>query len=107
MLGLKELGMRLLILLLVLSAAVAFGADAPTCLIIRHASTSHQAFVSGASWQYVEGDFPKGMKFRSNIRDNAVRKVKELGGLVFTVPTIYTPADLEDARNQCKTGVAK
>lgn len=98
--------MKLLVLIFGLSIA-AFAGEPPTCLIIRHASTSHQAFVSGASWQYVEGDFPKGIKFRSNIRDNAVRKVKELGGLVFTVPTIYTPADLEDARNQCKLGVAK
>ncbi len=51
-------------------ASFVFAVDPPSCLIIRHASTSRQIFVSGANWQYVEGDFP--------------------------------PADLEDARKQCK-----
>jgi hypothetical protein len=79
----------------------AFGAD-ETCLIIRHASTAHQMLVSGANWQYVEGDFPKEMKWKSNITDRNVRKIKESGGKVVIVPTTYTPADLEDARRQCK-----
>jgi len=83
-------------------ASVAFAVDPPSCLIIRHASTSRQIFVSGANWQYVEGDFPKGMKWKSNVTDRTVRKVKELGGHVITVPNAYTPADLEDARKQCK-----
>jgi hypothetical protein len=89
-----------------LLASGSFAADVP-CVIIRHASTARQAFVSGANWQYVEGDFPKPMKWKSNITDRNVRKIKELGGLVVTVPNVYTPADLEDARNQCKVQAAK
>ena len=93
--------MRRVVLLAILTSA-AFSADKPTCLIIRHATTALQAFVSGANWQYVEGDFPKGMKWKSNVTDRTVRKVKELGGRVITIPNAYSTADLEDARKQCK-----
>jgi hypothetical protein len=89
------------ILLVLVLAASALAEDLPTCLIVRHASAAHQFLVSGANWQYVEGDFPKGMKWKSNITDRTVRKVKEMGGRVVTVPTNYTTADLEDARKQC------
>ena len=92
--------MKPLFLILVLSThALAQGAS--TCLIIRHASTARQVWVSGANWQYVEGTFPKGMKWKSNITHRTVRKVKEMGGRVTTVPNVYTPADLEDARKHC------
>jgi hypothetical protein len=87
---------------LIALASSAIAAD-ETCLIIRHASTARQVFVSGANWQYVEGDFPKGMKWKSNITDRNVRKVKELGGKVVIVPNTYSPTDLEDARHQCKS----
>jgi hypothetical protein len=82
--------------------ALTLGASAQnTCLIIKHASTAHQAFVSGANWQYVEGDFPQGMKWKSNITDRNVRKVKELGGKVITLRPDYALIDLEDARKAC------
>ena len=93
--------MRRVVLILILTST-AFCADKPTYLIIRHASTARQFWVSGANWQYVEGDFPKGMKWKSDVTDRTVRKVKELGGRVVTVPNAYTTADLEDARRQCK-----
>ena len=93
--------MRLLVLFAIFSSA-AFATDKPTCLIIKHASTSHQIWVSGANWQYVEGDFPKSMKWKSNVTDRTVRKVKELGGRVVIVPNEYSTVDLEDARKQCK-----
>src|SRR5579859_4688237 len=92
--------MKALFVALVLSA-VALAEDSSTCLIIRHASTARQAFVSGANWQYVEGHFPKGMKWKSNITDRTVRKVWAAGGRVVTIPNVYTPADLEDAPKQC------
>lgn len=91
--------MRHFVLVLLLSSWAL--ADSP-CLIIRHASTARQVWVSGANWQYVEGDFPKGVKWKSNVTDRTVRKVKESGGKVVTIPNAYTPADLEDARQQCK-----
>lgn len=89
---------RFLVLLLAVSA---FAADPPSCLIIKHASTSRQIFVSGANWQYVAGDFPKGMEWKSNVTDRYVRKIKAAGGIVVILPADYTAADLADARKQC------
>lgn len=89
--------MRLVWLLLISSA---FAVDQP-CLILKHASTARQAFVSGANWQYVSGDFPASMKFKSNVTDRNVRKIKELNGKVVIVPENYSSVDLEDARKQC------
>lgn len=80
----------------------AFAEQPKSCLIIKHASVSHQLWVSGANWQYVEGDFPNDMKWKSNITDRGVRKIKENGGKVIIVPEKYSTADLQDARNQCK-----
>ena len=95
--------MRLVWLLLISSA---FAADQP-CLILKHASAARQAFVSGANWQYVAGDFPAPMKFKSNVTDRNVRKIKELNGKVVIVPQDYSQADLEDARKQCAMEVRR
>jgi hypothetical protein len=93
--------MRYLVGVLLLTAPL-FAADAAsTCLIVKHASTAHQFFVSGANWQYVEGDFPRSMKWKSNIRDRDIRKIKEIGGKVVIVNADYSATDLEDARKQC------
>jgi hypothetical protein len=91
--------MRYLLLLLLL--AVPGSASDNSCLIVKHATTSQQAWVSGANWRYVEGDFPAGMKWKSNITDRNVRQVKEKGGKVVIVPEKYSTSDLEDARKQC------
>ena len=97
--------MKLLAFLLI--AAVAFAGDAPTCLIVKHAGVSHQVWVSGANWQYVAGDFPKGMKWKSNITDRNIRKIKEDGGQVVIVPEKYSASDLEEAKKSCQPEGAK
>ncbi len=76
-------------------------AERPSCLIVKHASTARQFFVSGANWQYVAGDFPKGMKWKSNIRDRDVRKIKETGGRVVVVRPDYSADDLAQAQKAC------
>src|SRR5712691_5466128 len=81
--------------------SVSHQAVTTTCLIVKHATTAHQVFVSGANWQYVAGDFPKGMKWKSNITDQNVRKIKELGGRVVVVPSAYSAEDLAEARKTC------
>jgi len=89
---------RLILLLAIASPAFA---DPQSCLIVKHASTAHQFFVSGANWQYVAGDFPAGMKWKSNITDRNIRKIKRLGGKVVIVPNTYTSTDLEEAKKSC------
>lgn len=91
--------MKLLSLLLLLAAS-AQAAD--SCLIVKHATTSDQFWVSGANWRYVEGDFPAGEKWKSNITDRGIRKIKEKGGKVVIVPDKYSVTELEDARKQCQ-----
>jgi hypothetical protein len=94
--------MRYLLLLCFFTSA--FGADdgKPNCLILKHASVSHQVWVSGSNWQYVAGDFPPGEKWRSNVTDRNVRKYKTLGWNVVMVPEKYTPADLDQALKTCR-----
>ena len=75
--------------------------EVPSCLIVKHASTAHQFFVSGANWQYVAGDFPKGMKWKSNITDRNIRKIKEMGGRVVVIRSDYTAEDLAQAQKAC------
>lgn len=87
--------------LLCLSLSLSALAADQTCLIVKHASTAHQAFVSGANWQYVDGEFPHGMKWKSNITDRNIRKIKELGGKVVIVNQNYSQADLDLAKKEC------
>jgi hypothetical protein len=98
--------MRLAIAVLLATSAYASG----PCLIVKHATASQQVWVSGANWRYVEGDFPAGIKWKSNITDRGIRQIKERGGKVVIVPEKYSTPDLEDARKQCgapQTEVAK
>jgi len=74
---------------------------AQPCLIVKAASTSHRWLVSWAPWEYVAGDFPPKMKWKSNISDGDIRKVKENGGKVVVIPANYKMEDLDDARKQC------
>ena len=78
-----------------------FAAGQPRCLIVKHASVSHQVWVSGANWQYVAGEFPPDNKWKSNIRDRDIRKYKKLGWQVVIVPEKYTVAELEAAKAEC------
>ena len=57
---------------------------------------------SAANWQYVAGDFPPTMKWKSNVRDRAIRKIKQLGSRVVTVNEDYTVEELKAARQQCQ-----
>jgi hypothetical protein len=75
--------------------------EVPSCLIVKHASSARQFFVDGAPWQYVAGDFPKGMKWKNGIKDGYIREVKKRGGRVVVVRPQYTPEELADAQKAC------
>ena len=101
----KHLGALVLILLSTLSVAQTTPPDShsePPCLIVKHTSVAHQMFVRGNNWQYVAGEFPQGMKWKSNITDGLIRKVKEKGGRVVIVPTNYSATDLDHAKAECR-----
>jgi hypothetical protein len=57
----------------------------------------HQPF------DYVEGAYPSGCKWRSELGDSDVRDVQKKGGKVVVMRPDYEAADLEDARKQCQS----
>lgn len=91
----------LLIFVLSLSATARGG----TCVIlkehVKHASEALFRWTQPQPFDYVEGDFPKGMKFHYEVGDKTIRKIKEQDGKVIIVKPDYSLAELEDARKQC------
>jgi len=81
--------------------------NAKACLIVH----THQSKLSDnltvwkghRAYDYVEGDFPAGMKFRAQLGDKQVREIQERGGKVVVLQTVYQLPELEDARRQCKS----
>lgn len=88
----------------VLCGSVAVAADTP-CVILRdYPRKTADAFTRWTTpppYEYVEGDYPKDFKFRTEIRDKHIRKIKELGGKIQIIKSDYTPTDLADARKRC------
>ena len=54
-------------------------------------------------FDYVEGDYPIGYKWRSELGDGDVRDVQKKGGKVVIMRPDYEASDLEDARKQCQS----
>jgi hypothetical protein len=53
-------------------------------------------------FDYVEGNYPSGFKWRSELSDSDVRQLQQKGGKVVIMKPDYQASDLEDARKQCK-----
>jgi hypothetical protein len=53
-------------------------------------------------FDYVEGDYPAGFKWRSELGDGDVRELQQSGGKMVVMKPDYEASDLEDARKQCK-----
>lgn len=75
------------------------------CLIItpykKTASDALTRWTVPKPFNYVEGDFPGTMRFRSELNDKDIRQIKALGGHVVIVRSGYELPDLEDARKSC------
>jgi hypothetical protein len=54
-------------------------------------------------FDYVEGNYPSGFKWRSELGDGDVRDLQQKGGKMVVLPPDYQSSDLEDARKQCKS----
>ena len=57
--------------------------------------------IRGKQFQYVEGNYPPGVKFHGRLTDNDVRQVMEKGGKVRILEPGYTQSDLETTRKSC------
>jgi hypothetical protein len=58
-------------------------------------------------FDYVEGDYPSGFKWRSELGDSDVRDLQQKGGKIVVMKPDYQASDLEDARKQCQAQSAK
>jgi len=63
--------------------------------------------IRGKQFQFVEGDFPKGMKFHGRLTDHDVREIMDKGGKVSVVEKDYKREDLADARKTCNEQIAQ
>ena len=63
--------------------------------------TPHRPF------DYVEGDYPSGFKWRSELGDSEVRELQKKGGKMVVMKPDYEGSDLEDARKQCHSQTVK
>jgi hypothetical protein len=93
--------MRLLSLTLVLTFTLAASAT-DTCVILKRSTDSVHTWI-GIEFYYVEGNYPPGFSFMTNLRGRHVRKLIKMGGRMAIVEPDYTAADLELARKQCAT----
>ena len=58
-------------------------------------------------FDYVEGDYPSGFKWRSELSDREVRELQQKGGKLVVMRPDYQVSDLEDARKQCQSQTVK
>ena len=56
---------------------------------------------------YVEGNYPPGFKWRSELSDGDVQELQKKGGQIVIMRPDYHVSDLEDARKQCKSQAGK
>lgn len=94
---------RLLVFVVVLGNLSSFAAD--SCVIVkRHVhkfGENASRFHPHRPFDYVEGRYPPGFKFRSELGDGDVRDLQKKGGRIVVLRPDYQLSDLEDARKQC------
>ena len=84
-------------------------ANKPSCLIVRHTERGGVATwsVKYRPLEYVWGEFPQGMKFKTGLHDSDVRKIHDKGGRVIILAQNYTREDIEEAKKSCESGEEK
>lgn len=89
----------------VLLISSAFATDKSCVILSRH---QHRFGENFSRWtahkplDYVEGEFPHGIKFKNELGDKQVREIQDKGGKVVILAPDYKLPDLDDARAQCK-----
>jgi len=79
------------------------------CLILKRMGPADQVTsrmysfgIRGKQFQYVEGDFPKGVKFHGRLTDNDVRNIQSHNAKVVMLEPGYTADNLREAKDSCK-----
>lgn len=97
----------LTLLIPLLLAPCCFGQNQPAaCVIVkRHVhkfGENMSRFHPHRPFDYVEGNYPEGFKWRSELSDGDVRELQKKGGKIVVMRPDYQVADLEDARKHCR-----
>jgi hypothetical protein len=58
-------------------------------------------------FDFVEGNYPPGFKWRSELSDGDVRELQQDGGKIVVLKPDYQTSDVEDARKQCQSQATK
>jgi hypothetical protein len=89
-----------------LAQAQAPASNKPCVIVKRHVhkfGENATRFHAHRPFDYVEGDYPSGFKWRSELGDGDVRELQEKGGKMVVMRPDYQESDLEDARKQCQS----
>jgi hypothetical protein len=84
--------------------------DHPCVIVKRHVhkiGENMTRFHAHRPFDYVEGEYPSGYKWRSELGDSDVRDVQEKGGKIVVMRPDYELPDLQDARTQCHSQSTK
>lgn len=88
----------------------AMAASQPCVIVKRHVhkfGENMSRFHPHRPFDYVEGDYPSGFKWRSELSDADVRELQSKGGKMVVMKPDYQASDLEDARKQCQSQAVK
>lgn len=90
-------------LFLVFFAIIPALAETPkSCVIVaQHQYRFSENRPGRIPYDYVEGEFPQGMKFIGHLGDKHVQEIRDRGGKVIFLRLGYQLADQKDAREQC------
>jgi hypothetical protein len=82
-------------------------AQSQPCVIVkRHVhkfGENMSRFHAHRPFDYVEGTYPAGFKWRSELGDGDVRELQQKGGKMVVMRPDYQVSDLDDARKQCQS----
>ena len=82
----------------------------PCVIVKRHVhkfGENMSRFHPHRPFDYVEGDYPSGFKWRSELSDGDVRELQQKSGKIVVMKPDYQLSDLEDARKQCQSQIPK
>lgn len=91
----------LALLLLVLCASSSIAQESKSCVILKRSSAADHA-ITGIEFYYVEGHYPTGYKFRTNLRGRHARKLEKMGGKMVILESKYAADELSQARKSCE-----
>ena len=95
--------MKAVIFLLFSLSALAQDAPKKACVIVNHHKHqfSDNFWIMHKPFDYIEGDFPEGMKFRPALSSKDIQAMQEHGSKVVIIKADYQLTELKDAREQC------